>query len=181
MPIKTGAKLSARLIGDSSLSALAKAALRGAATLIGDGTVTPNGLLGLVRAATLVGEGSVSAGAKAALKGRATLDAGARPSAFDIAQEVWQSQKSAYNATGTMGNALNAASTGGVDYAAIGAAVWNHVSRTLTSGGSTPTTEQIADAVLAALNGATIPVNIKKVNDVTIQGAGVPGNSMRPL
>ena len=53
------------------------------------------------------------------------IDAGSRPSAFDIAQEVWQSQKTAYNAAGTMGNALNLASSGGIDYAALGQAVWD--------------------------------------------------------
>lgn len=34
--------------------------------------------------------------------------------------------------------------------------------------------------VRAELESTAIPVNVKKVNDVTIVGAGVPGNSMRP-
>ena len=43
----------------------------------------------------------------------ATLDAGARPSAFDIAQEIWQSQAANYNAAGTMGEKLNGAGSAG--------------------------------------------------------------------
>lgn len=50
-----------------------------------------------------------------------------------------------------------------------------------TSGGSGPSAADVAAAVVAALNATAIPVNIKQVNDVVIQGAGVPGNSMRPL
>ncbi len=38
-----------------------------------------------------------------------------------------------------------------------------------------------AESILAAMNANPPGVNVKKVNDVTIQGAGVPGNSMRPL
>ena len=44
-----------------------------------------------------------------------------------------------------------------------------------------PTTEQIAAAVLAALNATTIPVNIKQVNDVTVQGAGTKLNPWQPV
>lgn len=47
-------------------------------------------------------------------------------------------------------------------------------------GGSGPSAESIAAAVLAALQATTIPVNIKQVNDVTVQGAGTPANPMRP-
>ena len=43
-----------------------------------------------------------------------------------------------------------------------------------------PTADQIAAAVVSALQGTTIPANIKQVNDVTVQGAGTPANPMRP-
>ena len=43
----------------------------------------------------------------------ATIDAGARPSAFDIAQEVWQAKKAGYPDPLTMGGALNAAGSAG--------------------------------------------------------------------
>lgn len=74
---------------------------------------------------TVVGEGTMSINARGIGAMSVQIDAGSRPSAFDIAQEVWQSQKTAYNATGTMGNALNLASSGGIDYAALGQAVWD--------------------------------------------------------
>ncbi len=38
-----------------------------------------------------------------------------------------------------------------------------------------------AESIVAAINASVPNVNIKKINDVTIQGAGVPGNSMRPV
>ena len=47
-------------------------------------------------------------------------------------------------------------------------------------GGSYPTAESIAAAVVTALQGTTIPANIKQVNDVTVQGAGIPADPMRP-
>lgn len=40
------------------------------------------------------------------------------------------------------------------------AGVWSHPTRTLTSGGTAPTAAENADAVLAALNATTIPVNV---------------------
>ena len=51
---------------------------------------------------------------------------------------------------------------------------------TLIVGGSSATPQEIAAAVLSALNATTIPVEVKKINGVTLQGGGVPGNSMRP-
>lgn len=46
--------------------------------------------------------------------------------------------------------------------------------------GDYPTTGEIAAAVVSALQATTIPVNIKQVNDVTVQGAGTKLNPMRP-
>ena len=48
-------------------------------------------------------------------------------------------------------------------------------------GGTYPTAESIAAAVVSALQGTTIPVNIKAVNDKLITGSGVTGDSMRPV
>jgi hypothetical protein len=47
-------------------------------------------------------------------------------------------------------------------------------------GAAGPTVVEIADEIMARLNATTIPTNVKRVNDVLITGAGVPGNSMRP-
>lgn len=43
----------------------------------------------------------------------ANIDWAARPSAFDIAQEVWNAQATAFNTAGTMGKKLNDAGSGG--------------------------------------------------------------------
>ena len=63
-----------------------------------------------------------------------------------------------------------------------------HVERTTSAafsttavGGSGPSAESIAAAVLAALQATTIPVNIKQVNDVTVQGAGTKLNPWQPI
>ena len=52
---------------------------------------------------------------------------------------------------------------------------------TTSVGGSGPSAESIAAAVLAALQATTIPVNIKQVNDVTVQGAGTKLNPWQPV
>ena len=52
---------------------------------------------------------------------------------------------------------------------------------TTAVGGSGPSAESIAAAVLAALKATTIPVNIKQVNDVTVQGAGTKLNPWQPV
>ena len=51
---------------------------------------------------------------------------------------------------------------------------------TTAVGGSGPSAESIAAAVLAALQGTTIPVNVTQVNSVTLQGSGIPADPMRP-
>ena len=52
---------------------------------------------------------------------------------------------------------------------------------TTAVGGSVPSAESIAAAVVAALQETTIPVNIKQVNDVTVQGAGTKLNPWQPV
>jgi len=44
-----------------------------------------------------------------------------------------------------------------------------------------PSSAQIASATLSAATTTPIAANVKQVNSVTIQGAGVAGNSMRPV
>ena len=43
-----------------------------------------------------------------------------------------------------------------------------------------PTTGEIAAAVLTALQGTTIPVNVTKVHNVVLTGSGTPADPMRP-
>ena len=49
-----------------------------------------------------------------------------------------------------------------------------------TTGTSGPSAESIAAAVVSALQGTTIPVNVTQVNDVTIKGVGTPANPWNP-
>ena len=51
---------------------------------------------------------------------------------------------------------------------------------TTVVGGSGPSAESIAAAVLAALQATTIPANVTQVNHVTLQGSGIPADPMRP-
>ena len=65
----------------------------------------------------------------------------------------------------------------GVTYGPTGA----EYTGTMAEGGGTyPTAESIAAAVVTALQGTTIPVNVTQVNHVTLQGSGIPADPMRP-
>lgn len=50
---------------------------------------------------------------------------------------------------------------------------------TIPSGGTGATAEEIATAVVAALNATTIPVDIHKVNTISVTGVGTDGNPWR--
>lgn len=76
-----------------------------------------------------------------------------------LARAVWNSVAAQYGDNATMGAKLNSAASGGVDYAALGLAVWEHAQRSLTS---------------------EVNANMVKVNGVVLQGTGVAGNPMRP-
>ena len=52
---------------------------------------------------------------------------------------------------------------------------------TTAVGGSGPSAESIAAAVLAAMQGTVFDANIKQVNDVTVQGAGTKLNPWQPV
>lgn len=133
---KTSSKMAWRIVGDtfSSFPILGIGSLN--ATLIGETSVTLSPEMGASLFTTLSGEGGFSIAARGIGSMGVTMDAGVRPSAFDISQEVWQSQKTAYNAPGTMGNALNLASSGGIDYAALGLAVWDVLTTDMDLAGS---------------------------------------------
>ena len=67
-----------------------------------------------------------------------------------ITNAVWNAALLNYQEAGSAGKALSAASSGGVDYEALGLAVWDSVTRTLTSSsGTAPTAAEVADAVWA--------------------------------
>jgi hypothetical protein len=75
------------------------------------------------------------------------IDVAAQPTVFDIVQGVLNAQASQYNVSGTVGNKINSAGSGGVDTNALSAAVWGYMTRTLTSSGAAPSASEVADAV----------------------------------
>lgn len=96
-----------------------------------------------------------------------------------IASEVWSTLATSFTAAGTMGNKLNSAASGGVDYTALGVAVWASVSRTLTAGAA-PDTAAIAAAVLDSLNATTIPVDMVRVKGQALAGSGSEADPWGP-
>jgi hypothetical protein len=49
-----------------------------------------------------------------------------------------------------------------------------------TGGGIAPSASEVASAVLATLQATAIPVDVRKINAVTVSGAGVAGNEWGP-
>ena len=101
------------LCGEGTVSSTREGIGSLATVVSGEGTLTPDSELGATLSAVVVGVGSLQGTARGVGSLAVTIDAGARPSAFDIAQEVWQGQKANYNAPGTRGNALNSAGSAG--------------------------------------------------------------------
>ena len=77
-----------------------------------------------------------------------TTDVAAELTTEGIVDALWNAIAANYNDAGTMGNKLNTASSGGVDMNALAA------------------------AVVAALEATTIPVDVAKVNGLTVDGSG---------
>lgn len=113
LPVQPGGFIRATLSGQASFSAVISSMANMTAALLGVGTLN----LGINAAynmyCTLIGEGNLTPDLKAKAWMWATMDAGARPSAFDIAQEIWQSQADQYESPGTMGEKLNGAGSAG--------------------------------------------------------------------
>ena len=81
-------------------------------TLSIDGNVLAN--LYALPSMSVDGEGSIRATGNIS----STVDIIAKPSAFDIAQEIWNAQTTGYTSTGTMGKALNDAGAAGNPWSA---------------------------------------------------------------
>lgn len=96
-----------------------------------------------------------------------------------IANAVWQAFSDANNQAGSMGAKLNSAASGGVDYAALGAAVWANVNRTLTAGAAASPAD-IADAVLAHAQATPIRADMRMVKGQSINGAGSESDPWGP-
>lgn len=85
------------------------------------------------------------------------VDIAAQPTVFDIVQGVLNAMASQYNIAGTIGNKINSAGSGGVDNAALAA------------------------AVLAAAEANPIHANVKEVNSLTVDGTGTESDPWGPV
>lgn len=159
-----------------------KAFLQLAADLSGSGIVDAATLTGLgALVAALLGDGTA---ADSILTGRGAMAAdlvvtGTGLTTSNVGQAVWSALAASNNTSGTMGQKLNSAASGGVDYGSLATAVWEHVTRTLTSGAA-PSVEAIAAEVLSEMNATPPAVNIKKVNDVYVSGTGTESDPWNP-
>ena len=148
----------------------------------GTGAITITGSGGLSMIVPIDGTGAFGLTGTGDLRGNSSMAGSWTPfselSPEGLASAVWSAVAASNNTAGTMGNKLNSAASGGVDYTALGTAVWASVTRTLTAGAA-PDTTAIANAVLAALNATTIPVDTKKMNGAAVLGDGSAGNKWR--
>jgi hypothetical protein len=107
--------------------------------------------------ADLAGTGSVSLTPYAIGQLAADITGQSVLSPQSLAAAVWSAIATQYNVTGTMGNKLNSAASGSIDYAALAA------------------------AVLAAMNATPPDVNIAKIHGQTIAGTGVEADPWGPV
>lgn len=107
MTIKVGGNISARVKGDVGFTAAAKGAGNMAAAASGVAGFTANGNTAYNGTATFAGVFNWTALGSGLGSMAAKMDILARPSAFDIAQEVWNSQKTAFASTGTLGKSIS--------------------------------------------------------------------------
>lgn len=149
--------IAATLIASGGISSATTQALASmVATLTGSSSVTATakGLADL--GAALTGSGSVTANNTALMDIAATIRGYGDLTPEGIRDAIWNALSTSYNDDGTMGKLLNMAGSGGVDYAALAA------------------------AILAAAQTTPIHSNIKKVNDVTVTGTGATGDEWGP-
>lgn len=104
--LATGGNISARFPGESTLTADLVATGNMAASLDAEASLTAAGNVLSNGYATFAADATLTASIKATGNMAAAMDILARPSAFDIAQEVWNGAATGYTGTGTMGKEL---------------------------------------------------------------------------
>lgn len=118
MPLHTNGNIFAVLVGRGILTPDLKAIGNIEASLSGAGSVVANANMAANRTATLAGVGTLTPGLYAKGWMSATIDIAARPTAFDIAQAIWNAEKTQYNIPGSMGEGVNDAGSAGNPWAA---------------------------------------------------------------
>jgi hypothetical protein len=144
------------------------------ATISINGSASIAGLAAGVAASTFAINGSAAIGATAwgVANSTVTFGGSAQPSALGfmsatteesgltvagITNSVWNAILTDYGVSGSAGNTLSLAGSGGVDYATLAA------------------------AILAAAQSTPIHSDVRKVNDVAISGAGIPPTYDAPI
>lgn len=152
-PLGLIVSIAAVLIGSGGISSAATQALASmVATLTGAGSVTATaqGLASL--GAALTGAGSVTANNTALMNIAAQIRGYGDLTPEGIRDSVWNAVLANYQTDGSAGKALATASSGGVDYHALGLAVWD----ILQSEANTPGTMGYKLNNIAASNGLTL-------------------------
>lgn len=103
--IRTGGNIAARFKGEASASAVLTAFGNMEATFEAEADMTCAANVFANGYATFEAEANMTANLTAIGNMEANMDLLARPSAFDIAQEVWAAATSGYTVAGTMGKA----------------------------------------------------------------------------
>jgi len=151
------ARILADLIGSGLVTAVPNAQGSLAAAIAGAGntsaTVTANGAL----LANVNGVGTLSLTPYAVGDMGANITGQSDLSPQSLAAAVWSALAAQYNVNGTMGQKLNSAAAGGIDYATLAA------------------------AVIAAMNATPPDVNIAKINGLGVDGAGTEANPWGPV
>lgn len=147
------------------------------ATISGTSSVTATaaGLADLV--AMLEGEGFVVPNNTALMDIGATLRGYSDLTPEGLRDAVWNAILTNYPDTGTAGNTLSLAGSGGVDYDTLATAVWTRAIRELSASGNSAA----AAAVVAAATSTPIHANVKEVNDVAVTGTGTQGDEWGPV
>jgi hypothetical protein len=149
--------LVASLSGSGDItSASAIAFLNLAASLAGSGDLSGAVTAIAHASAEVAGTGNVSSTASAlGTLAASIVVTGELLNTANVAPAVWNAIAASFNAAGSMGNKLNSAASGGVDY------------------------EALAAAVIAALNATAIPVDAVKMNGADILGSGTESDKWR--
>lgn len=153
--------LIASLTGTATITVNGQAAIVATLSSAGLATITINAAVALAAEASMVASALLTVEGSSASMGlgfftATTVDSGVLTPA-GIAAAVWQALAAEFNVPGSMGAKLNTASSGGVDYAALAA------------------------AVIAAAQLDPIHANVVQVNSLDVDGTGTEGDPWGPV
>jgi len=191
-----GLPAAASLSGSGDITqALLALVVSAVASLSGSGTLTA-GIIGkLEAAAALAGSGNLAgaAGALASMLAGLSGSGGAAGTPYasgsmsanikgygdltpeGIRDSIWNALAANYNTTGTMGNKLNSAASGGVDYAALGAAVWEALTADHNTAGTFGAEVQAGGATAADVWAHSVEGGLTAEQLMRVMGAALAG------